>query len=164
MNCIFPVKKSTWKYTALWKQDVKSIGSIKSCIGQDKVYPRSRLNRNETIPPFCLLFGSLSQIQRGEKIIHIACILMNCYRPIIFPPGCQQKWSCISANVANNLQGGLSVAPVCQCDGVSCLRQGALNKSLETNRPPPHFCSTLLNYTSSCFNVQLVFLFYTQET
>lgn len=32
----------------------------------------------------CLRRGWLSQIQLGEKIIHIACILMSCYRPIIF--------------------------------------------------------------------------------
>ncbi len=63
----------------------KKIYKINVCVGKSKLYSRHRLDRNETIPPLsCLHCCWLSQIQLGEKIIHIACILMSCYRPIIF--------------------------------------------------------------------------------
>lgn len=44
----------------------------------------------------------------ARRIIRIACILIS-YRPVIiiillyFFPGCQQKWSCSSASIANNV-------------------------------------------------------------
>lgn len=55
------------------------------CAVKFKLYSRHHIDRNERIPLLsCLHRCWLSQIQLGGKIIHIACILMSCYRPIIF--------------------------------------------------------------------------------
>lgn len=59
----------------------------------------------------------------------------------LFSSGCQQKWSCISASMANNPQGGLSVGcvvvvcvHVCVC---AHLGEGLGYRS-QTNRLPPY--------------------------
>lgn len=55
----------------------------------------------------------------------------------LFSSGCQQKWSCISASMANNPQGGLSVG--CVVVVCVCFREGL---SYKPNRLPP-YCTPL---------------------